>query len=59
MQVIKLFLFCFVLKRGRETSTPPTGGQACNPGVCPRLGIKLANFGSQAGTQSTELHQPG
>ena len=35
---------------------PPTGDLAHNSGMCPRLGIKP---GSQAGTQSTEPHQPG
>ena len=40
----------------RET---PTGDLAHNPGMCPSLGIEpVTPFGSQAGTQSTEPHQP-
>ena len=33
--------------------TPSTGDLACNPGMCPRLGIELATLGL------TEPHQPG
>ena len=38
---------------------PPTGNLACNPGMCPDWELHQWSFGSQAGTQSTELHQPG
>ena len=38
---------------------PPTGDQACNPGMCPDWESNQRPFGSQASTQSTELHQPG
>ena len=37
----------------------PTGDLACNPGMCPAWELNLWAFGSQAGTQSTEPHQPG
>ena len=38
---------------------PPTGNMAHNPGMCPDWGSNWRPFGSQAGTQSTEPHQPG
>ena len=38
---------------------PPTGELACNPGMCPDWGENQQHFNSQAGTQSTEPHQPG
>ena len=38
---------------------PPPGDLACNPGLCPDWKSNQRPFGSQAGTQSTELHQPG
>ena len=38
---------------------PPTGDLARNPGVCPDWELNQRPFGSQAHTQSTELHQPG
>ena len=38
---------------------PPTGHLASNPGMCPDWESNWQLFGSQAGTQSTELHQPG
>ena len=38
---------------------PPTGDLARNPGVCPDWESNRRPFGSQARTQSTELHQPG
>ena len=38
---------------------PPTGGLAHNPGMCPNWESNWRLFGSQAGTQSTEPHQPG
>ena len=37
----------------------PTGDLACNPGMCPNWESNWQPFGSQAGTQSTEPHQPG
>ena len=41
------------------SSTPPTGDLAGNPGMCPDWESNLRPFGSQAGAQSTEPHQPG
>ena len=38
---------------------PPTGDLARNPGMCPDWELNWQPFGSQAGTQSTEPHQPG
>ena len=38
---------------------PPTGDLACNPGMCPNWESNQQQFGSQAGTQSTEPYQPG
>ena len=38
---------------------PPTGDLACNPGMCPDWESNWRPFGLQAGTQSTEPHQPG
>ena len=38
---------------------PPTGDLAHNPGMCPDWESNQRPFGSQAGTQSTEPHQPG
>ena len=38
---------------------PPTGDLAWNPGMCPDWELIQQPFGSQAGTQSTETHQPG
>ena len=38
---------------------PPTGDLACDPGTCPDWESNRQPFGSQAGTQSTELHQLG
>ena len=37
---------------------PPTGDLAHNPGMCPGWESNWRPFGSQAGTQSTEPHQP-
>ena len=51
-------------KRGRETSMcgclscAPYWGPGPGPKHVPWLGIKLQPFGSRAGTQSAELHQP-
>ena len=65
------FIFIF-RQRGREgeregkkhqcvvaSRAPPTGGLACNPGMCPDWESNQQPFGSQACTQSTEPHQPG
>ena len=38
---------------------PPNEGLAHNPGMCPDWELNPRPFGSQAGTQSTEPHQPG
>ena len=38
---------------------PPTGDQACNPGMCPDWESNWQPLSPQAGTQSTEPHQPG
>ena len=58
-------------ERGREGSMrkrymdwlpltrPPTGDLACNLGMCPDWELNWQPFGLQAGTQSTEPHQPG
>ena len=46
----------------RDTSiscTPPTRDRALNPGTCPDQGLNQQPFGSQAGAQSAEPHQPG
>ena len=39
--------------------TPPSGDLAYNSGMCPDWDLNWRPFGSQAGTQSTEPHQPG
>ena len=38
---------------------PPAGDLAWNPGKCPDWESNQWPFGSQAGTQSPEPHQPG
>ena len=38
---------------------PPAGDPASNPGTCPDWESSQRPFGLQAGTQSTEPHQPG
>ena len=38
---------------------PPSGDLTHNPGTCPDWESNQRPFGSQAGTQSTEPHQPG
>ena len=38
---------------------PPTRDLAHNPGMCPDWESNQQRFGSQAGSQSTEPHQPG
>ena len=37
----------------------PHHGPACNPGMCPDWELNQQPFGSLAGAQSTEPHQPG
>ena len=41
------------------SGAPLTGDLACNPGMCPDQESNQPPFGLQAGTQSTEPHQPG
>ena len=43
---------------GRLLSAPSTGDLAHNPGELPDWESNRRPFGSQAGTQSTEQHQP-
>ena len=38
---------------------PPTGDLAHQPGMCPHWESSWRPSGSQAGSQSTEPHQPG
>ena len=38
---------------------PPAGDLAHNPGMCPDQELNRQPLGSQAGTPSTELYQPG
>ena len=45
---------CVVVSR-----VPPTGDLTCNPGIGPDWESNQRLFGSQASTQSNELHQPG
>ena len=66
----KDFIYLF-LERGEErekereknihavSHAPPTWDLAHNPGMCPDWESNWWPFGSQAGTQSTEPHQPG
>ena len=69
IRAIKKNIYLF-LERGREgkegqkqcvvaSHMPPTGGLAHNPGMCPEWESNRGPSGSQAGTQSTEPHQPG
>ena len=37
----------------------PAGDLARNPGMCPDWELNWQPFGSKAGTQSTEPHEPG
>ena len=64
---LKIYLFLDRVerrKRRRETSMcgclprTPTGDMALNPGMYPDWELNRQPFGSQAGTQSTEPHQP-
>ena len=41
------------------SGAPPTGDMARNPGMCPDWESNQPPFGLQAGTQSTDPHQPG
>ena len=67
----KDFIYLF-LERGREgeregekhqcvaaSHAPRIGDLAYNPGMCPDWESNQQPFGSQTGTQSTELHQQG
>ena len=64
-----LKIFYLFLERGEERerkthvllllSHPPTGDLAGNPGMCSDWESKWQLLGLQAGTQSTEPHQPG
>ena len=67
---LKDFIYLFLERgegkeRGKETSMcgclshAPYWDMAYNPGMCPDWEYNLPPFGSQAGTQSTEPHQPG
>ena len=62
----KMFhLFTFREREGKKhqyvvaSHVPPTGDLACNPGMCLDWESNQWPFGSQAGIQSTEPHQPG
>ena len=72
MLFVKKYFLNLFLERGRQGEregekhkyvvaccTPPTGNLAHNPGMCPDWESNRQPFGSQAGTQSTEPHQPG
>ena len=67
----RCYLFVF-REKGREgererekhqwvvaSRAPLTRDLAQNPGMCPDWELNWRPFGSQAGTQSTEPHQPG
>ena len=73
LSYLLMYAFIYVCFRGREregeregekhwcvvaTWVPPIGDLACNPGMCPDWELNLWLFGLQAGTQSTEPHQP-
>ena len=66
-----LFIYLF-RERGKEgeregekyqgvvaSHVPPTGDLTCNPGMCPDWELNPGPYGSQAGPQSTQQHQPG
>ena len=67
----KYFIYLFLERgkgRGKEgekhqcvvaSHMPPTGDLAYNPDMCPDWESNQLPFGLQAGTQSTEPHQPG
>ena len=66
----KIFYLLIFRERGKEgerernitvwlpLKRPLTGDLACNPGMCPDQELNQRPFGLQAGTQSTEPHQP-
>ena len=69
---LKIFYLIIFRERGREgereeethpcvvaSHAPHTGDLACDPGMCPDWESNQRTSGSQAGTQSTELYQPG
>ena len=68
---IYLFIYLFLEREGEverqgekhqcvvTSYVPPTGDLALNPGMCPDWESNRQPFGSQAGTRSTEPHQPG
>ena len=66
---LRFYLFIFRQgKGGKEgekhqcvvaSHEPPTGDLACIPGMCPDWESNQRHFGSQAGAQFTEPHQPG
>ena len=66
---LRFYLFIFREGKGRRkeekhqcvvaSHASPTGDLAHNPGMCPHWESNQQPFGSQAGTQSTEPHQPG
>ena len=68
---LKIFYVFTFRERGKEgeregekhqcvvaSPTLPTGDLAHNPGMCPNWESNRQPFGSQAGAQSTEPHQP-
>ena len=68
LSVLKILFISRERKREREAEkhqcvvashTPPPGDLALNPGMCPEWELKRQPFGWEAGTQSTEPHQPG
>ena len=67
----KKILFIYFRERGSEgeregqkhqcvvaSRVPPTRDLACNPGMCPDWESNQRPFGSQAGAQTAEPHQP-
>ena len=65
LRFFKKILINLFLKRGKETSMcgclscAPYCGNGQQPSMCPDWGSNWRLFDSQAGTQSTKLHQPG
>ena len=68
MLFVKIFYLFIFRERGREgekhqcvvaSHAPPTADLACTPGMRPDWETNQRPLGSQAGTQSTEPHQPG
>ena len=64
---LKIFIYLLlekgeVIEKEKETNITvwlPTGDLAHNPGMCPDWEMNQQPFCLQAGTQSTEPHQPG